>query len=94
MIERPEFWLWARLRLDIENQSLLLQSRLITLVTTIREDVVARLGSHWSSSFITALSLVESFIVMLRQLSYAKKNHLNAPKDSYLGHFLHFAGFL
>ena len=32
---------------------------------------IARLCSHWSSSYITVLSLVESFIVMLRQLSYA-----------------------
>ena len=32
--------------------------------------------SHWSSSYITALSLVESFIVLLRQLSYAIKNQL------------------
>ena len=27
--------------------------------------------SHWSSCYITALSLIESFIMMLRQLSYA-----------------------
>ena len=37
---------------------------------------IAGLCSHWSSSYITALSLVESFIVMLRQLSYAIKNQL------------------
>ena len=36
--------------------------------------------SHWSSSFITVLSLVESFVVMLRRLSYAIKNQLKAPK--------------
>ena len=32
---------------------------------------------------ITAFSLVESFIVMLRQLSYAIKNQLKAPKARY-----------
>ena len=44
---------------------------------------MSRLCSHWSSSYITALSLVESFEVMLRQLSYAIKNQLKAPKASY-----------
>ena len=39
--------------------------------------------SHWSSSYITALSLVESFIVLLRQLSYAIKNQLVASKAPY-----------
>ena len=34
------------------------------------------LSLHWSSSDVTALSLVESFIVVLRQLSYAIKNQL------------------
>ena len=41
------------------------------------------LDSHWSSSYITALSLVESFRVMLRQLSYAIKNQLVASKAPY-----------
>ena len=35
---------------------------------------ISTLCSHWSSSYITVLSLVESFIVMLRQLSNAIKN--------------------
>ena len=39
-------------------------------------------------SYITALFLVGSFIVMLRQLSYAIKNQLKAPKAPYLGQFL------
>ena len=39
--------------------------------------------SHWSSSYITALSLVESFRVFLRQLSYAIKNQLVASKAPY-----------
>ena len=43
--------------------------------------------SHWSSSYITALSLVESYTVMLRRLSYAIKNQLKAPNAIYLGHF-------
>ena len=41
------------------------------------------LRSHWSSSYITALSLVENFLVMLRQPSYAIKNQLKAPKAPY-----------
>ena len=41
---------------------------------------ISMLCSHCSSSNITVLSLVESFIVMLRQLSYAIKNQLKAPK--------------
>ena len=36
MIERPEFWQWARLRLDRENQGVLLHSQLITRVRVIR----------------------------------------------------------
>ena len=39
---------------------------------------IVRLCSHWSSSYITALSLVESFIVLLRQHSYVIKNQLKA----------------
>ena len=39
--------------------------------------------SHWSSSYITALSLVESFRVLLRQLTYAIKNQLVASKAPY-----------
>ena len=39
--------------------------------------------SHWSNSYITALSLVKSFIVLLRQLSYAIKNQLVASKAPY-----------
>ena len=38
----------------------------------------ARPGSHWSSSNITVLSLVQSFIVLLHQLSYAIKNQRKA----------------
>ena len=34
----------------------------------------------FSFSYITALSLLESFIVLLRQLSYAIKNQLGHPK--------------
>ena len=45
--------------------------------------------SHWSSSDITALSLVESLIVMRRKLSYAIKAQLKAPKDLF---FLPYAG--
>ena len=41
---------------------------------------IARPGSHWSSSYSTALSLVQSFILML---SYAIKNQLKAPKAPY-----------
>ena len=36
--------------------------------------------SHWSRNVEARLSLVESFIVMLRQLSYAIKNQLGHPK--------------
>ena len=36
----------------------------------------------------------EEFIVMLRQLSYAIKNQLKAPKAPYWGHFFLFAGSL
>ena len=39
--------------------------------------------SHWSSSYNAALLLVESFIVLLRQLSYAIKNQLVASKAPY-----------
>ena len=39
--------------------------------------------SHWSSDYITALSLVDSFIVMLRQLSCAIKKKLKAAKAPY-----------
>ena len=42
-----------------------------TLVSMLRE---IQPGYHWSSSDITVLSLVESFIVLLRQLSHAIKN--------------------
>ena len=44
---------------------------------------MSRLCSHWSSSYITALSLVEILLVMLRQLSYAIKNQLKAAKAPY-----------
>ena len=40
------------------------------------------LSLHWSSSDITALSLVESFIVMLRQISYDIKNQLKEGTQS------------
>ena len=43
---------------------------------------------------IIVLSLVENFIVMLRQLSYAIKNQLKATKAPYKGHFLPFVGSL
>ena len=46
------------------------------------EGDMSRLCSHWSSSNITVISLVESFIVM-------KYFHSDAP---YWGHFLPFAG--
>ena len=36
--------------------------------------------SHWSRNVETRLSLVESFIVLLCQLSYAIKNQLGHPK--------------
>ena len=39
--------------------------------------------SHWSRNVEAWLSLVESFIVMLRQLSYAIKNQLVASKAPY-----------
>ena len=42
--------------------------------------VHSRLCYHWSSCYITALSLVESFIVMLRQLSNAIKTQPSASK--------------
>ena len=38
------------------------------------------LHSHWSRNVEARLSLVESFIVLLRQLSYAIKNQLGHPK--------------
>ena len=38
------------------------------------------LHSHWSRNVEAWLSLVERFIVMLRQLSYAIKNQLGHPK--------------
>ena len=38
------------------------------------------LHSHWSRKVEARLSLVESFIVLLRQLSYAIKNQLGHPK--------------
>ena len=44
---------------------------------------ISRHCSHWSSAYNTALSLVESFLVMLRQLLYAIKNQLKAPKVPY-----------
>ena len=36
--------------------------------------------SHWSRNVEARLSLVETFIVLLRQLSYAIKNQLGHPK--------------
>ena len=39
--------------------------------------------SHWSRLFEIVLSLVERFIVLLRQLSYAIKNQLVASKAPY-----------
>ena len=42
--------------------------------------------SHWSRNVKARLSLVESFIVMLRQLSYAIKNQLVAyPQNTPIG---------
>ena len=38
------------------------------------------LHSHWSRNVEARLSLVERFIVLLRQLSYAIKNQLGHPK--------------
>ena len=38
------------------------------------------LHSHWSRNVEARLSLVETFIVLLRQLSYAIKNQLVASK--------------
>ena len=38
--------------------------------------------SHWSRNVEARLSLVESFIVLLRQLSYAIKNQLGHPKPT------------
>ena len=39
--------------------------------------------SHWSRNVEACLSLVESFIVLLRQLSYTIKNQLVASKAPY-----------
>ena len=41
---------------------------------------VSVVHSHWSRNDEARLSLVESFIVLLRQLSYAIKNQLGHPK--------------
>ena len=40
--------------------------------------VLSLVHSHWSKNVEARLSLVESFIVLLRQLSYAIKNQLVA----------------
>ena len=63
---------WCRVISWLDNSSLLASFSLKT--------DISRLCSHWSSSYITALSLVESFTVMLRQLSYAIKNQLKASR--------------
>ena len=60
-----------------------LSARLMSAMAQCEGRDISSLCSHWSSSFITALSLVGSFIVMLRQLSYAIKNQLKAPKAPY-----------
>ena len=49
---------------------------------------IARPVSRWSSAYVSALSLVESFVVMLRQHSYAVKN-----QSPLLGAFLAFRWF-
>ena len=54
---------------------------LVILLHLLIEGDIARPVSHWSSSYNSALSLVESFIVMLRQLSYAIKSQLKPPKN-------------
>ena len=41
---------------------------------------ISLVHSHWSRNVKAWLSLVESFIVLLRQLSYAIKNQLGHPK--------------
>ena len=73
----------------------------VVWTTVLGQGDRARPVSHWSTSYITALSLVESFIVMLRQFSYAIKNQLKAPKTPDMGrntligrYFLPFAGSL
>ena len=43
--------------------------------------------SHWSRSNEARLSLVESFIVLLRQHSYAIKNQQGASKKPLVGGF-------
>ena len=52
-------------------------------VISLFQAEIARLCSHWSSSYITALLLAESFRVLLCQLSYAIKNQLVASKAPY-----------
>ena len=49
-------------------------------LTGITKQRLELLSSYWSSSYITALSLVESFMRLLRQLSYTIKNQFKTPK--------------
>ena len=68
---------------NVSNKTFVTEESSLVLETFEKGDI-SRLCSHWSSSYITALSLVESFIVMLRHLSYAIKNQIKAQ------HFLPF----
>ena len=71
-------WEWTRLlvctaTLEEEDE----ERKKILVLGTLRNSV---LHSHWSRNVEARLSLVESFIVLLRQLSYAIKNQLGHPK--------------
>ena len=59
-----------------------------------RWDISIIQDSHWLSTSITALSLVKSFTVLLRQLSFAIKNQLVASKAPRGVFCLHLAGSL
>ena len=48
--------------------------------TQKRDLLTSVLHSHWSRNVEARLSLVQRFIVLLRQLSYAIKNQLGHPK--------------
>ena len=50
--------------------------------------VLRLVHSHWSRNVEARLSLVERIIVMLRQLSYAIKNHRGASKIPLVGGIL------
>ena len=57
-------------------------NRVTSIMGTITTGMIniIMVQSHWSRNVEAVLSLVERFIVLLRQLSYAIKNQLGHPK--------------